>query len=81
MLGEPVYSLTTLFEQLGLPSEPDEINQFIKDNQLASDVHLHEASFWTPQQASFLKQGISRDASWTDVIDELNVRLHPKPAV
>lgn len=81
MLGEPVYNLSTLFEQLGLSSEPEDIKKFIADHQLEAGTHLHEASFWTPQQASFLKQGISRDASWADVIDELNVSLHPKPSM
>lgn len=76
MMTEQVYSLETLFEQLGMASKPEDIEKFISENRLLDDVQLHEAEFWTPQQAGFLKDGLANDANWAEVIDELNVRLH-----
>lgn len=76
MIGEEVYNLKTLFEQLGLPSEPDDIKSFIEQNPLSDVTKLHEADIWTPQQAAFLKDGIENDANWAEIIDELNLDLH-----
>ncbi len=76
MITEPIYRLSTLFEQLGLPSTEEDMDAFIGAHQLPSDVSLAQADFWTPAQAGFLKEGWAADANWVDVIDELNVRLH-----
>ncbi|MGB3725914.1 MAG: DUF2789 family protein, partial [Glaciecola sp.] len=32
--------------------------------------------YWNEGQRAFLKEAILEDASWAEVIDELNVRLH-----
>jgi hypothetical protein len=76
MMGEPVYSLETLFEQLGMSAEPEDIRRFIGEHRLTDDTKLHEAAFWTPQQAAFLQDGLENDANWAEIIDELNLRLH-----
>mgnify|MGYP003154513082 CR=1 FL=1 len=59
----PNKDLGTLFEQLGLPSDPASIDAFI-------------ASHWSEAQGSFLKELLMDDAEWAPVVDELNVRLH-----
>ena len=79
-----LHNLTTLFAQLGQPSDETSIAQFIESHRpLPDDVLLHEAAFWTPSQASFLCEAIRDDANWAGVADELNARLragHQLPA-
>jgi hypothetical protein len=71
------HTFTALFEQLGLPSDDDSIEQFIRTHRLFSnEVPLHEASFWTEAQAEFLREAINSDSDWAEVVDELNSRLH-----
>ena len=41
-------------------------------------MRLHEAAFWTPAQADFLREEILEDADWAEAVDELNVRLRAK---
>ncbi|OOS21923.1 DUF2789 family protein [Moraxella lincolnii] len=77
MLGEQSYTLNDLFIQLGLDSSDEAIDQFIADNQLAEDTNLKDAKVWTEKQRAFLQEEWNRDAVWVEVIDELNVRMHP----
>jgi len=77
MLGEPEYSMNELFAQLGLDSSDEAIDNFIAENQLASEEKLTEASIWTDKQRMFLQEEWQKDAAWVEIIDELNVRLHP----
>lgn len=42
--------LATLFDQLGLPSEPDAVEAFIKQHSIAAEIHIAEAPFWTQAQ-------------------------------
>ena len=76
MMTEHIYAISTLFEQLGLSGRQEDVDAFIDSHQLAGDVPLTEAVFWTPAQAGFLKEGLATDSNWAEVIDELNVRLH-----
>ena len=76
MMTEQIYDISTLFEQLGLSGQQEDVDDFIGSHQLANDVPLTEAEFWTPAQAAFLKEGLVTDSNWAEVIDELNVRLH-----
>ena len=78
MLGEPEYSMNELFAQLGLDSSDDAINAFIEKNQLAKDETLIESDIWTESQRMFLQEEWEKDAAWVEVIDDLNVRLHPQ---
>ena len=56
------HSMTQLFSQLGLPAEPSAIQAFIALHRpLAARTALHEASFWTPVQAAFLREKIEDD--------------------
>lgn len=77
MLGEPEYTMNELFAQLGLESSDEAIDKFIDENKLGKDDKLIEASFWNDSQRAFLQEEWRSDAAWVEVIDELNVRLHP----
>ena len=71
-----LHTMTNLFAQLGLASEPSAIESFIAAHRpLPASVALHEAAFWTAAQADFLRAAISDDADWAEVIDRLNAGL------
>lgn len=73
----PVHHTPQLFAQLGLPSDLESIRGFIATHRpMAENVCLPEATFWTPSQAAFLREGIQDDADWAAVIDRLNAALH-----
>ena len=70
------HSMHNLFEQLGLPSSEQDVEQFIRIHRLFSqDIRLDQATFWTPVQAAFLREAIDEDSDWSEVVDELNTRL------
>lgn len=72
-----LHTLNHLFAQLGLPNSDAEIEVFIRTHShLAGGISLADAPYWTPTQATFLREEILRDADWAEVIDHLNVRLH-----
>ena len=73
------HDLCSLFAQLGLPSDPQSVDRFIASHApLTKGVPLEEAPFWTPAQATFLREEILEDADWAPVVDCLNARLrHP----
>ncbi len=73
----PIHSLDSLFDQLGLDSTEAGIKDFINSNTPLSDnIELHNANFWNPSQASFLKQVKDEDADWAEIVDQLNAMLH-----
>ena len=74
-------TMQSLFDQLGLPSDEAAIEQFIEQHRIADGVRMFEADFWSPAQASFIKQGLTQDDEWAIVIDELNTRLRDKPSI
>jgi hypothetical protein len=74
-----VHNLSNLFAQLGQPNDDASIGRFIETHSpLADGVQLHEATFWTPAQAGFLREAILEDADWAEVIDELNNDLRAR---
>ena len=76
-MERPVHSMANLFAQLGRPCDESAIARFVETHHpLSGGVLLHEAAFWTPSEADFLRQAILDDADWAEVIDELNTRLH-----
>ncbi|WLP94052.1 DUF2789 family protein [Psychrobacter sp. M13] len=77
MLGEPNYSINDLFAQLGLDSSDEAIDNFIEANKLSADEELVNAKIWSDKQRMFLQEEWKRDAVWVEIIDELNVRMHP----
>lgn len=71
------HNLTALFSQLGLSTEPQAMQQFIRTHQIFSDtVELSDATFWSASQAAFLREALQLDSDWAEVVDELNSRLH-----
>ncbi|WP_201544597.1 DUF2789 domain-containing protein [Psychrobacter immobilis] len=77
MLGEPEYNMNELFAQLGLDSSDESIDSFIEKNQLAKEEKLIESTVWNDSQRAFLQEEWNKDAAWVEVIDDLNVRMHP----
>jgi hypothetical protein len=77
IMESPVHSMRNLFAQLGLPSDQASIDQFITTHSpLPEGMKLADAPFWTPAQASFLREEILEDADWAEIVDQLNACLH-----
>ncbi len=73
----PTHDLPALFKQLGLADEPAAIAAFIASHSpLPADLPLADASFWSPAQASFLREEVSEDADWAEIVDQLDMLLH-----
>ena len=69
-------TMETLFQQLGLPHTKADIEKFIAQHRpIPPQVSLSSADFWTPAQASFLKECIKEDADWAPIVDALNAQL------
>lgn len=65
-----------LFDQLGLDSTDQAIENFIKSNSpLPGNVELYQAGFWNASQAAFLEQAKSEDAEWAEIVDQLDASL------
>ena len=65
-----------LFDQLGLESTEDAINQFIENNALSDQEKLENAHFLNKNQKKFIKDELENDSDWCEIIDELNAALH-----
>ena len=75
-MEQPVHPLSAVFAQLGLANDTASIDAFITEHApLAGDIALADAPFWSPSQASFLREELAEDADWAEVVDELNARL------
>ncbi|OMH38391.1 DUF2789 domain-containing protein [Motiliproteus sp. MSK22-1] len=71
------HTLSTLFDQLGLPSDEQNIKKFIAKHRTQTGLDpLEGAPFWSPGQAQFLQQALTEDSDWSEVVDELNILLH-----
>lgn len=68
--------MTNLFRQLGLASDEQAIAEFIQTHQLAADVALADAPFWTEAQRQFLAEKLKADADWAITVDQLSESLH-----
>lgn len=74
------HRFSELFAQLGLPSDPQSIARFIASKSpLDGAVLLQDAPFWTPAQATLLREHILEDADWAEVVDQLNNALREVP--
>lgn len=75
-MESPMHTMSNLFAQLGLPSDSDSIEAFIASHRpLAESTTLANAPFWTPAQASFLREELAEDADWAELVDQLSTRL------
>jgi len=70
-----LHSITTLFQQLGLPSNASEIDNFCASHILGPETRLVDAEFWSESQAAFLREALEDDADWAEIVDQLDVRL------
>jgi hypothetical protein len=71
-----LHSKTNLFNQLGLPSGPADIEAFIEAHRpLAEGLKLADAPFWTASQAGLLREEMLDDADWVGIIDRLDSSL------
>lgn len=70
-------SFTDLFDQLGLPSTPEKIADFVtRHHPLPGNIMLVDAPFWTASQAQFLREMKQRDEPpWSILIDQLSEAL------
>ncbi|MDO6562924.1 DUF2789 domain-containing protein [Amphritea sp. 1_MG-2023] len=76
-MDRSTHTLNALFSQLGMPSDDAYIDQFIRTHTLFSqDIKLNEATFWSESQANFIKECLDFDSDWSEVVDDLNTRLH-----
>lgn len=65
-----------LFDQLGLPSDATGIADFLALHApLAGGVQLPDASFWSPAQATFLREALLQDSDWAELADQLSQAL------
>jgi len=70
-------TLGTLFEQLGLQSDDASIDAFIQSHTLLNNERpIWEELFWSPSQASLLREVLDEDADWSEIVDELSNLLH-----
>ncbi|MDR8386207.1 DUF2789 domain-containing protein [Pseudomonas sp. JL2] len=75
-MEQPSYELSTLFDQLGLPSDDKAIDEFIMAHPLAPETKLVDAYFWSADQKELLQQSLLADGEEAVLVDQLNVRLH-----
>lgn len=67
------HDFTNLFAQLGLPNDPESIQQFLRTHSpIPAGTRIEDASFWTPAQAAWLKEDIAQDGDWAIVADRLS---------
>ncbi|MFT7115359.1 MAG: hypothetical protein ACI9I0_000563 [Rhodoferax sp.] len=70
------HHFSELFAQMGLPSDPQGITQFLTQHlPLAGDVRLPDAAFWSPAQAAFLREALLRDSNWAELAAQLSEAL------
>lgn len=70
------HNLQTLFQQLGLPDRPADIERFVADHRLMlAGAPLAAAPFWNAEQAVFLREAIEQDSDWCEAVDELDRML------
>lgn len=75
-MDTPFHQFSDLFAQLGLPSDEASIRAFIaKHSPLPQGADLWDAPFWTPAQATLLRDEIIEDADWAEAVDQLNLAL------
>ena len=66
-----------MYKRQGLDSSDEAIDSFVENNKLAKEEKLIEAAVWNDNQRAFLQEEWNKDAAWVEVIDDLNVRMHP----
>jgi Protein of unknown function (DUF2789) len=71
-----IHTLQTLFCQLGLADDLEQINVFIELHRpLPSNISLTEAYFWNEAQTAFLAEAIEDDSDWCESVNKLDCLL------
>lgn len=74
--SRPVPLFSELFAQLGLAFDDGAIAQFLAVHACRDKgFTLADAPYWTPSQATFLREALTDDADWSGVVDQLNRAL------
>jgi len=75
-MDQVFHGFPELFAQLGLPNDAHSIRKFIQSHSpLNASIRIEEAQFWNTAQASLLKEELTDDSDWAEVIDRLNLAL------
>ena len=74
------HDLKNLFIQLGMDFSEHQIDEFIENNKINSQVSIDQASCWNKQQSRFLKEGLHYDSEWCMAIDTLSQLMSKKRA-
>ena len=69
------HTMQALFAQLGLPNSDIAMDNFMQNNHLPAEIPLERAAFWSAGQAQFIREAISLDADWAEVVDHLDAQL------
>ena len=69
------HSMQSLFAQLGLANSDAAIDNFIQNNHLPDEIPIENAAFWSAGQAQFIREAITQDADWAEVVDHLDTQL------
>jgi len=70
-----------LFKQLGLECDAAAIGKFLRTHApIPPAVTLPDAPFWSLAQAAFLRDALSADSDWAEVVDALNAALRLESA-
>jgi hypothetical protein len=67
--------MQALFAQLGLPNSDIAMDNFMQNNHLPAEIPLERAAFWSAGQAQFIREAITQDADWAEVVDHLDAQL------
>nr|WP_315228100.1 DUF2789 domain-containing protein [uncultured Albidiferax sp.] len=80
-MDTPSHPFHDLFAQLGLPSGAQDIAHFLAMNApLPGNVLLQDAPFWSPAQATFLREALLQDSDWAELADQLSQALRAPKA-
>jgi hypothetical protein len=80
-MDTPSHPFHALFAQLGLPSDAPDIAHFLAMNApLPGNVELPDAPFWSPAQATFLREALLQDSDWAELADQLSQALRAPKA-
>ncbi|NKB33281.1 MAG: DUF2789 family protein [Pseudomonadales bacterium] len=71
-----VIKLDTLFQQLGLSTKDQTIDDAISNfPTLDPNLAIYDAPFWDSSQAEFLKSAIQEDSIWSHAVEKLDCLL------
>lgn len=68
--------LSHLFAQLGLANSEAAIESFIGSHTIEANTCMSDAPFWSHSQRAFIKEAMEQDNNWTELLDQLDARLH-----